>query len=61
MIEKIVNKKKLSQKDENSALQYWLKKTPEERIEAVELLRRQHDGNTERLQRTVRVIKRTQS
>lgn len=59
MIEKIVNIKKLS--EINSILEdlnYWLKKTEEERISAVEFLRRQHDGSSERLQRVARVIER---
>jgi hypothetical protein len=30
------------QKDRNSDLKYWLQKTPNERIEAVEFLRSQH-------------------
>jgi hypothetical protein len=29
--------------------QYWLSKTPDERISAVEILRRQYYGNSERL------------
>ena len=39
-------------------LRYWLSRTPEERLSAVEHLRRQWYGNSERLQRVVRVIKR---
>ena len=40
-------------------LSFWLSKTPEERISAVELLRRQYyHENTPRLQRSVRIIKR---
>ena len=37
-------------------LKYWLAKTPDERIEAVEILRKQYHGNTVRLQRSVRII-----
>jgi len=37
-------------------LQYWLSKPPQERIEAVDFLRNQINGNTERLQRVARVI-----
>ncbi len=62
MIEKIVAK--LSLKDASSPkhdLAYWLSKTPEERVEAVELLRKAHYGGTERLQRTARVVQRTES
>jgi hypothetical protein len=60
MVEKVVRKH--SVKDFNSIkedLAYWLNKTPEERVEAVELLRRQLYGSSERLQRTARVIQQT--
>ena len=41
-------------------LSYWLCQTPDERISAVEKLRKQfYDGNTTRLQRSARVIQRT--
>ena len=62
MIKKVVAK--LSLKDASSPkndLAYWLSKTPEERVEAVELLRKAHYGSTERLQRTARVVQRTES
>jgi len=42
-------------------LEYWLSLSPEERIEAVEMLRRQLHGNTTGLQRTARVVQRTES
>jgi hypothetical protein len=43
-------------------LEYWLSRPPEERIEAVEILRRQVYGeDTPRLQRVVRIIKLSQS
>ena len=61
MIRKVVNK--LSLKDSSSVkgeLAYWLSKPAEERIAAVEDLRRQGYGSSERLQRTVSVIQRTQ-
>ena len=59
MIKKVVkiadlNDKKLISDD----LKYWLSKSPEERVAAVEFLRRQYHGNTERLQRVARVIQR---
>jgi len=60
MVEKVVTKHNV--KDFNSIkedLAYWLSKTPEERIEALELLRRQLHGSSERLQRTARVIQQT--
>ena len=40
-------------------LAYWLSKTPEERVEVVEYLRRQLHGSSERLQRTARIIQQT--
>jgi hypothetical protein len=61
MIRKVVNK--LSLKDSSSAkgsLAYWLSKTAEERVAAVENLRRQMNGSSERLQKTIRVIQQTQ-
>ncbi len=62
MIEKIVNKGNLDDKFLKEAdLKYWLKKSPQERIDAVEILRRQYDGSAERLQRIVRVIQLKQN
>jgi hypothetical protein len=40
-------------------LKYWLSKSPEERVEAVDYLRKQFHGNSERLQRVVRVVQRS--
>ena len=42
-------------------LAFWLEKSPEDRISAVEYLRRQYDGNTARLQRSARIIQLPQS
>ncbi len=42
-------------------LKYWLSKSPSERIEAVEFLRRQFHGNTGRLQRVIKIIKLSKS
>ncbi len=57
-IEKIVVKKKMTKNDEQSEnLKFWLSKSPQERIEAVEILRRQYAECSERLQRVVRIIK----
>jgi len=61
MIEKVV--KKLDLKKDSSIqddLAYWLSKTPEERVSAIEFLRRQQHGSSARLQRFARVIQRTQ-
>ena len=59
MIQKSVSKRNLhdflSIKED---LIYWLSKTPEERVAAVDYLRKQYHGSTERLQRSAQVIKR---
>ena len=62
-MEKVI--RKISLKDKrNYDLEYWLSKTPEERVAAIEFLRQQRyeakDGSTPRLQRVVKVIKRKQ-
>ena len=60
MIEKVVNKRDLNDfLSIEEDLVYWLSKTPEERVEAVDHLRKQYHGSTERLQRSARVIKRS--
>ena len=60
MIEKAFKKRKLSDSQEADDLAYWLGKTPEERIAAVEFLRRQYYGYKDppRLQRVARIVKR---
>jgi hypothetical protein len=60
MIEKVVRKANLREFSEvRENLAYWLSKTPAERVEAVEILRRQYYGNPARLQRCARVIQRS--
>ena len=62
MIQKIVKKgavDELSSIEEDLA--YWLSKPPEERVAAVDFLRRQYNGNTARLQRSARIIQLKQS
>jgi len=57
MIQKVVNKRDLHDFSSiKEDLIYWLGKTPEERVAAVDYLRNQHHGSTERLQRSARVI-----
>jgi hypothetical protein len=57
MIEKTVKildlKKDSSIKED---LAYWLNKTPQERIAAIEFLRGQYHGSSARLQRFARVV-----
>lgn len=60
MISKVVKIKDL--KDQNAIsddLKYWLEKSPEERVAAVDYLRKQLHGDSARLQRIVRVIQRS--
>ena len=57
MIRKVVNKADLKDFPEiKQNLEYWLGKTPEELVEAVEILRKQAHGDTARLQRVARVV-----
>jgi len=62
MIRKTVSKHRLEASLEiKQNLKYWLSRPPEERLAAVDSLRAQIYGDTERLQRTARVIQRPQS
>jgi hypothetical protein len=57
MIEKVVTKRRLNDFSSIKAdYSYWMSKTAEERVEAVELLRRQYHGDSVRLQRSARVV-----
>jgi hypothetical protein len=59
MIEKVVSVKNMDDKrmilDD---LKYWLNKPPEERVAAVDYLRRQFHGSSARLQRVARAVQR---
>ncbi|NLD37365.1 MAG: hypothetical protein GX654_10905 [Desulfatiglans sp.] len=60
MIKKVVNKTDFKKEDSiKEDLKYWLEKEPGERISAVDFLRMQANGNSERLQRIARVIQRS--
>ena len=60
MIKKVVKKMDLKKSNSiNEDLKFWLEKEPEERVSAVEYLRKQYHGNTARLQRITRVIQRS--
>lgn len=61
MIQKIIKIKNINAGNDSSDLEYWLKKSAKDRVEAVDFLRKQHDGDTARLQRVVKVIQRTSS
>lgn len=59
VIEKVLKKGKLSEISEiRENLSYWLSRPPEERVSAVEKLRRIAHGDSAGLQRTARVIQR---
>ncbi len=57
-MEKVIHKKEMRDATPSDDLAWWLSRPAEERIEAVELLRRQLHGNTERLRRVARIIER---
>ena len=62
MIEKKVKKIKLGQTDTiKGDLANWLSRPPEERIAAVEMLRKQYYGDIGLMQRVGRVVKRTKN
>jgi hypothetical protein len=56
MIERVVSKHAIDEDTAKCDLAYWLSRTPEERISAVEILRRQYYEGSPRLQRVARVI-----
>ncbi len=60
MIERVVRIRKLESDTRRDDLAYWLMRSPTERIAAVESLRKQFHGSAPRLQRTARVVQRTQ-
>ena len=57
-MKKVVTKRNLKDNSQLEDLAFWLSQPPDERISAVELLRRQYHGSSERLQRVARVIQR---
>lgn len=59
MIAKVVHKRPLNDPSAARAdLKYWLSRPPEERVAAVEELRRRSHGPAERLERVARVVQR---
>ena len=61
MIKKVVVKRELHDRADTAAdLEYWLSRPPEERIAAVDFLRAQFYGCSQRLQRVARVVQRSQ-
>jgi hypothetical protein len=61
MIEKVISIRRLEDRSSlKSDYAFWMTKSPEERIEAVDLLRRQYHGDSARLQRSARVVQQEQ-
>ena len=61
MIRKIVQKHNLDDFSEiRQNLEYWLSRPPEERLAAVDDLRRAYYGDLQRLQRVARVVQQAQ-
>ena len=58
MIEKVMKKGALGGEHVKTDPAYWLSRRPSERIEAVEILRKQSVEGSTRLQRTIRIVKR---
>ena len=59
-IEKVVRKSNLNNPESTKEdLSYWMSRPTEERVAAVDYLREQYYGSTERLQRIARVIQQT--
>ena len=59
MIKKIARIKNIKEESQIDDLIYWQSKTQEERLSAVEFLRRQAHGSAERLQRVACVVQRS--
>ena len=60
MIKKVIKITTLNDKNLISDdLKYCLSKSPEERVAAVDYLRRQYHGSSEGLQRVIRVVQRS--
>ena len=59
MIQQVINKRKINDSSIKDDFILWLSKKAEERIAAVEFLRRQYHGSSARLQISVNVIQRT--
>ena len=59
MIQRVITKRKIYESSSLDDLTFWLNRSAEERISAVEIIRRQHHGSSERLQRVSRIVERT--
>ena len=60
MIKNVIVKRCLKgSSDAKDNLNYWLSRTPEERVATVDYLRKQYYGGSARLQRSARVVQRS--
>ncbi|MPM87689.1 hypothetical protein SDC9_134789 [bioreactor metagenome] len=59
MMVKTVKIIRLKESDELAELAYWRNKTPQERLKALETLRKQFYGTASGLQRSVKIFRRT--
>jgi hypothetical protein len=58
-MQKIIKKSDLHDTDAaRRDLEFWLSRTPEERVSAVEILRRQHYGDMGRIKKMIRKFRR---
>ncbi|KIE17184.1 hypothetical protein DS62_05770 [Smithella sp. SC_K08D17] len=58
-MEKVIRKGNLHRlQSAGEDIAYWLTRSAEERVAAVDYLRKQYHGNTARLQRVARIIQR---
>jgi len=58
MIKKVARKISLTDNDNTQQdLEYWLSRPPTERVAAVDFLREQYYGKTERIKKVVRIVK----
>lgn len=57
-MEKVIKIVALRDSEADQRLAFWQSKTPEERLEAVEILRRRFYGTPERLERSVKIVRR---
>jgi hypothetical protein len=59
MIQKVITKRKMDDSSSLDDLAYWQSRSTEERISAVEILRRQYYGSSERPQGFSRIVEGT--
>ena len=60
MIQKVITKRNLREsRSREDDLVYWLTRPPEERVAAVDDLRKRYHGSSARLQRSARVVQQT--